>query len=461
MHTRYDNRRACVLGAGVSGLAAAKLLAARGGRVWLLDAAPRARLKRAEAALRGTGVELLADATMLPPEPFDLCVTSPGFAPAHPWLAACRARAIPVIAELDLGYACWRGGLLAVTGSKGKSSLVKLCAETLTAAGRPAAPCGNYGTPLSELALTRPDLAWAVVEASSFQLEWVVNFRPRIAVLLNIQADHLDRHASLEEYARIKLALFARQGAGDTAIVPAGSGHEARLPAGAAAVTFGAEEEADWRYTPGCLRGRQGGGACAIAMAGAWFDNPVFGLAAAAAGAGLTACGLDAREIADGLAAYVPLPHRMQEVALSGGVRFVDDSKATSLAATAAALRMTQGPVRLIAGGRLKERDLSAMKELLTDKVKKVYLIGESAHSLREAWATAAACEICGEIKLAVHAAAREAVAGETVLLAPGCASFDQFESYNERGACFTRLAREIVKATAGAVRCGGQEKSE
>jgi UDP-N-acetylmuramoylalanine--D-glutamate ligase len=175
-------------------------------------------------------------------------------------------------------------------------------------------------------------------------------------------------------------------------------------------------------------------------MAGSWFDNPVLGLAAAAGVGALTACGLDAASIEDGLRNFEPLPHRMQRIAERNGVVFVDDSKATSLAATAAALQMIPGPVRLIAGGRLKERDLNMIKELLTRCVRKVYLIGECAWQMEAAWSNVVSCENCETLDRAVTVATNEACAGETVLLSPGCASFDQFGSYRERGERFTRL---------------------
>jgi len=175
-----------------------------------------------------------------------------------------------------------------------------------------------------------------------------------------------------------------------------------------------------------------------------WFDNPVLGLAAAAGAGALAACGLADAAIAHGFAMFEPLPHRMQHVAERRGVCFIDDSKATSLSAVAAALAMSSGPVRLIAGGRLKEHDLGSMKELLTSRVRKVYLIGECAGRMRSAWSGAVSCKDCGTLDVAVAEAAREARAGETVLLSPGCASFDQFGSYRERGERFTRLVREM-----------------
>jgi UDP-N-acetylmuramoylalanine--D-glutamate ligase len=437
---RYDVSRAVVLGCGVSGVAAAQLLRRRGAAVAVLDEAPAANLAKAAEALAACGAELHAACRELPAGAFDLCVTSPGIALSHPWLAACRSRGVPVIAETELGFACWPGRVLAVTGSKGKTSLVKLCADTLNRAGVPAAPAGNYGTPLSRLALEQPQLAWAVVEVSSFQLEHFDCFRPNVAILLNMQADHLDRHASLAEYRDLKLRLFARQGAGDVALLPEGLDDAGAVPPAATRLRFGDGAACDWRYDAQAVHA----GGRAIRIAGSYFDNRILGLAAAAGAGALAACGLDDAAIARGFASFEPLPHRMQRVAERGGVVFIDDSKATSLSAVAAALQMRSEPVRLIAGGRLKEHDLDGLKELLTSRVRKVYLIGECAGRMLSAWSGALPCEVCGTLDAAVGAAAREARAGEAVLLSPGCASFDQFGSYRERGERFTRLVRGL-----------------
>ncbi|MEI8242754.1 MAG: UDP-N-acetylmuramoyl-L-alanine--D-glutamate ligase, partial [bacterium] len=446
-HPPYDNSRALVLGAGVSGVAAAQLLRQRGGSVVLLDEAPAERLTTAAAELSALDVELRAGRRELPDTPFDLCVTSPGFALSHPWLEACRARRIPVIAETELGFVYWPGRVLAITGSKGKSSLVKLCADTLTRAGVPAAPAGNYGTPLSRLATESRGQPWAVVEVSSFQVEHLKTFRPDVAILLNLQADHLDRHDGMAEYRALKLRLFENQSAGDVALLPEGLDDGGAIPPAATRLAFGTGANCNWRYFSHAVTGRAAAGRHVrkINISGSWFDNPVLGLAAAAGAGALAACGLEDAAIARGLAAFEPLPHRMQRVAECGGVCYVDDSKATSLSAVAAALGMVSGPVRLIAGGRLKEHDLDSLKELLTSRVRKVYLIGECAGRMVSVWSGAVSCKDCGTLDVAVAEAAREARAGETVLLSPGCASFDQFGSYRERGERFTRLVREIV----------------
>ncbi|MGI6496459.1 MAG: UDP-N-acetylmuramoyl-L-alanine--D-glutamate ligase [Kiritimatiellia bacterium] len=443
---------AMVLGAGASGVAACRVLRAHGWRVALADEAPAEKTAAAAERLAALGVEVRGGVPPdgLPEGDFALCVASPSISCDHPWVRQARARGMRVVGEQELAFAVWPGRILAVTGSKGKSSLVKLCAEALAGAGISAEPAGNYGTPLCELAMDRPDPAWAVDEVSSFQLELVEDFRPRVAVLLNLQPDHLDRHGTMDAYRGLKMRLFRCMGEGDTALLPEGFAvAPGEIPGGVRVWRFGTGAEAQWRYVEG--RGGEGGridgvatdGApVRVACGGSWFDNPVLGLAAAAGAGALCACGLSAEGIAAGLRAFVPLPHRTQPVAEHEGVRYVDDSKATSLAATEAALRMVAGPIRLIAGGRLKESVLDGLKELLTNRVKKVYLIGESSGTIREAWSPFVECAECGTMGAAVDRAMREAAAGETVLLSPGCASFDQFTSYKARGDAFAEEVR-------------------
>ena len=438
-----EKPRCLVLGAGKSGLAAIRILQSIGATVALVDSHP---LKN--GAPQGCAVFTPCD--QLPEGHFDLCVASPAIPIGHPWLAQCAARAIPVVSEMELGYAFWQGKILAVTGSKGKSSVVKLCADTLTAAGHRAIPCGNYGTPLCDVALDDADAEWAVAETSSFQLEHTVAFRPDVAILLNLQADHLDRHASMEEYARMKFRLFERQDADCAAFLPEQLNSFGQpIPENVPVFFFGTSPQADCHYEQGRLSGHVGKRDIRVDFAGTWFDNPVLGIAAASVAGALSFCGLTSGEIASGLVSFEPLPHRMQHVADRSGVLFVDDSKATSLTATAAALSMISRPIRLIAGGRLKEKNLSFLKVLLTKRAKKVYLIGECENALFASWHDAVACVECHTLENAVQAAAADSVAGDIVLLSPGCASFDQFVSYGERGEHFARLAKSAAMGQA------------
>ena len=208
---------------------------------------------------------------------------------------------------------------------------------------------------------------------------------------------------------------------------------------------FGTSPQADCHYEQGRLSGHVGKRDIRVDFAGTWFDNPVLGIAAASVAGALSFCGLTSGEIASGLVSFEPLPHRMQHVADRSGVLFVDDSKATSLTATAAALSMISRPIRLIAGGRLKEKNLSFLKVLLTKRAKKVYLIGECENALFASWHDAVACVECHTLEKAVQAAATDSVAGDVVLLSPGCASFDQFVSYGDRGEHFARLAKSAA----------------
>ncbi|MGN0852618.1 MAG: Mur ligase family protein [Kiritimatiellia bacterium] len=399
--------KAVVLGRGRSGRAMAALLGREGWQVTVLDGA--------DAWPEGVA--------------FDLCATSPGVARDHPWQRRARALGVPVVGELQLGAERWRalgGRMLAVTGSKGKSSVVKLVAEGLR-----GIPCGNYGKPLCEVvndaaagAFAGAPLPWAVVEVSSFQLETTALPADAFAAaaVLNLQADHLDRHGSLAVYHGLKLALLrmaVRAIRGDAADAALRAGRD--LPA------------RDLRL-----------------LSGSYFDNPVLRANGLCAIGLMRAAGLPDGDIGRAFRSFRPLPHRMQTVGVFGGIRYVDDSKATSLAALAAGVVMAGTRVRLIAGGLPKGDDPNSAIHPLRTRVEKVYLIGCCADQFFRAWRDAVPCEICGTLDRAVESARRDAVAGETVLLSPGAASFDQFESYGVRGDTFASLV------CAGTERVGG-----
>ena len=387
-------RRVLVLGRGKSGEAAARLAEAEGKSVDFAD---------------GVG----------------LVVASPG---------------VRVMSELEYGCrALKRLGvkMLAVTGSKGKSSVVKLVADALRLAGFGATPCGNYGLPVSELAsqLSTPrspfpvprSPAWAVVEVSSFMME-TTNLPPdtfEAAAILNLQEDHLDRHGSVEVYHALKRRLLSTTRPGCAFDMTCFDGHRIAESV--------CRDGADELYE------------------GSYFDNPVLSRNALAATLLLSAAGVDDNAIRRAFQEFEPLPHRMQAVAEIDGVRYVDDSKATSVAALVAGVRMVPKAgllrsarnVRLIAGGLAKGDDPKTASSLLTKRVKKVYLIGRCAEEFRSAWADAADCEVCETMERAVEAAMREAEKGDTVLLSPGTASFDQFKSFGERGDVFASLVKK------------------
>lgn len=445
---------AWVLGAGISGEAAALLLAHRGWAVTVLDGAPADKLADAATRLRPAGIVLVPETGILPPGAPGVAVVSPGLPSGAPLRVAAAQRGISLISELELGARHLRCPMVAVTGSKGKSSLVKVIADTLRLAGRKALPGGNYGTALSALADTESGLDWAVVECSSFQLEDVVDFRPRLAVFLNLSPDHLDRHGTMDAYRDIKLRLFERQDGDDVALLPstqADGGIKATFAAKYRRPfeTFGMEANAVWQYAPGAIL-RRTGTPVRIDLRGSPFDNEVLGPAAAAGVAVLWHAGVAPEAISEGFRTYVPLDHRMQPVATVNGVRYVNDSKATSLTALRAAVRMVSGPVRLIAGGRLKEEMTLTAKELLTAGVEKAYLIGECAGEMAAVWSPELAVEVCGTLGVAVEHAARDAGPGDTVLLSPGTASFDQFRNFQERGTVFANLAHRLEAVASG-----------
>ena len=400
-----ESREVLVLGNGRSGAAAAALLRREQWRVTVLD-----------------GEERFPDFADGRRPCF--CVASPGIPLTHPWQVRARALGIPVVSEMQLGvdrFLAAGGKALAVTGSKGKSSVVKLVADAINRAGGHAVACGNYGTPVCACvdfaAASRG--AWAVVEVSSFQMETtgtadvpdVGSPRFAAAAILNLQDDHLDRHGSREAYHALKRRL---------------------LDYADRAFDFSPAADAPPAVAPEDRL-----------LAGSYFDNAVLRVNGRAGVALLRTAGLDDERIAAGFAAFEPLPHRMQTVAEIDGVRYIDDSKATSLAALVAGVGMVGVSVRLIAGGLPKGDNPKIAISVLSESVKKVYLIGASADQFHAAWKDVVACEVCGTMSEAVRRAKREARSGDTVLLSPGTASFDQFKSYGERGEVFAACVKE------------------
>jgi UDP-N-acetylmuramoylalanine--D-glutamate ligase len=425
-----------VLGLGVGGMAAARLLRRHNAAVTAVDAADTPALHQTAAALRAEGCVVDLGVSALPDGSFDLCIVSPGLAADSPWLRTVIARGIPVISELAFGVRHLRTRLLAVTGSNGKSTLVKLCAEALNRAGLRACPAGNYGYSVCQVALDGVEYDWVVVEVSSFQLEFSEGIRPDVAVLLNVLPNHLDRHGDMATYRSLKFRIFNALGDGDVGIMPPELLQQfAPASATAKCLTFGDTAPADFVYHPGRVTGPDG--ADILNISGTLFDNPVLGITAAAAAAAMQACGVDGHFLEVAVREFEPLPHRMESVGCVGGIRFINDSKATNLAAMCAALRSLPGPIRLIAGGLGKGESFDPAAALLREKVVGVYLIGQAASALAEAWSNVVDCRICGTLDAACIAAWNDAAPGDTILLSPACASFDQFRNFEERGRQF------------------------
>ena len=437
---------ALVLGLGASGEAAARLLRARAVAVTVLDAGSGPALEAKARILRDAGCVVRTGPRELPDTTAGVAVVSPGIPATDAWVVALRARGIPVISELELGWRARRSRVLAVTGSNGKSTLAKLCHEAILCNGFTSVVGGNYGTPLSALVGMDPAPEWIVAEVSSFQLETVDRFAPDAGILLNLNPNHLDRHGSMEEYTAMKARVFARMDAGQAAVIPEDASEAIRraIPAGACVTTFGTTRSASIRYEPGRLVGATLD--TQVSLEGTIFDNEIMGSTAAACAAALVGAGLSARGVESAARGFARLPHRMQTKAVIKGVTFIDDSKATNLAALSAGLRMVAGPTRLIAGGLLKESDLEPVKKVLANGVRGVYIIGRYSGVMAAAWRDVVPCMICENLKEAVLRAWSEATAGETVLLSPGCASFDQFKSFEDRGEQFSEIVKEIEK---------------
>ena len=432
--TRYQT--ALILGYGRSGRAAERLLKREGAETTVL-----AREKEDPPE-----VELL-----LQKKSFEVCVVSPGFALNHPWVQAIREAGIPLISELELGWSRHPGKTVAVTGSNGKSTAVKWIYESLCSSGRRAAIGGNYGIPVCEVVLEHSDLDWLVLEVSSFQLETADQFAPDIAVLLNILPNHLDRHGDMDAYWMMKTRIFGPEGSAAVCVVP--EAWQSRFAAAVAGdrtwITFGDTDSADFHFENGAVLHH---GVESLNLSGTLFDTPVLGgCTGAAVAAALTAADVSMDAVASVAREFVPLPHRMQKLGELGGVVYINDSKATNLAALAAAVQGCRAPVHLIAGGLAKESDYTFVKEVLAERVLRIYLIGKASRSMYQAWKTVCSCVECVTLECAFKSAQEAARSGDIVLLSPGCASFDQFGSFEERGDRFSELFH-LAEQSCGAM---------
>jgi UDP-N-acetylmuramoylalanine--D-glutamate ligase len=430
-----------VVGLARSGVAAALALRGSGEQVLGVDAgAPAGARVLAEAGvelhLNQDGVALLDQVRAV--------VKSPGVPAQAPAIEAARARGLSVLGELELGWRLLENEFIAVTGTNGKTTTVELIGHIYREAGLPVAVAGNVGAAVSGL-VGRVDAGTTVVcEVSSFQLEDTLAFAPEAAVLLNITPDHLDRHGTFDAYRDAKLAIFARQGNDDIAVAPLGLESRIGIPP-----------------IPGCARrvcfGEGPGAALSLGAGELWWEERALLRVdelrlpgrhnvenAMAAAAVCLARGIDADAVRAGLRSFAGVKHRLEEVAVSDGVRWVNDSKATNVASTLVALdAFAAGTVHLILGGQGKGQDFSALRDPVQRCCRAVYLIGEDAPVI----ATALSKEgvpvyECGDLERAVGKAREIAGEGDVVLLSPACASFDQFADFEARGERFRDLAK-------------------
>jgi UDP-N-acetylmuramoylalanine--D-glutamate ligase len=447
-------RHVVVVGAGRSGRAAADLLAARGAAVTLADSMPA--LDDADAlAARGLALALG------PHDPArfaraDLVVLSPGVPADQPAIRAARAAGVPVIGEIELASRWLAGRLIAVTGTKGKSTTTTLAARMLEQAGFPALAGGNLGTALSaQVAASEPG-GYHVVEASSFQLEMTDTFHPWIAVLLNLTADHLDRHHSFEAYAHAKARIFANQTADDWSVVNADDPAALALAAGGRARRF--DFAVDARVDVGVgIDGDQ------IVRRDAGRSAPLLPLSAvrlpgrhqlgdvlAAAAVGCLA-GVPPPAMRRAVEQFRGLEHALERVAEAGGVVFVNDSKATNVESARRAVESFAAGVVVIMGGRFKGGRFEDLREAARGRVRAVVAIGEAQPLIEAALGDVVPVERAASMREAVARAHARARPAGVVLLAPACASFDQFRDYADRGRAFKAEVGRIVEAARAA----------
>lgn len=436
-----------VLGLGRSGMAAASLLQRDGAHVVVRDEATDDLLQERAIRLRQLGVRVELGNQYDRSAHFDLAVLSPGIAPERPIVREVLTQQTPLLSELELAYRFCLCPIVAITGTNGKTTTTELIATMLTGCGKRTAAAGNIGHAFSDAVEASAGLDALVLEVSSFQLEKIEQFRPNIAVLLNITPDHLDRYESMDDYAAAKALVLLNQQPEDTAVISIEALKHLRrmcLPFKARAITFSAYDRAAdvwldssdhdtiWSRLPECrgilmkmsetnLRGAH---------------NAENVLATLATG---LAMGLPVSQMREAISTYYPQPHRCEFVTEVGGVSFINDSKATNGDAVEKALRSLPGRSVLIAGGRDKGLDFASLKPVIGEKVKLAVLIGEAQNEMWHAWSKTTPCVRASSMEEAVQLAASHTLPGDTVLLSPACASFDMFENYGHRGDEFKR----------------------
>jgi UDP-N-acetylmuramoylalanine--D-glutamate ligase len=432
-----------VVGLARSGVAAALALRARGEEVIGCDAGARGSpaLDRAAQRLLAAGVEVHLDASgdALAARAGTL-IKSPGVPQNAPVVAAARARGVPVLGELELAWRLLQNEFIAVTGTNGKTTTTEWIGHVHREAALPVAVAGNVGTALTSLVSTVTAEATIVCEASSFQLEDTIAFAPEVAVLLNLEPDHLDRHATFGDYVAAKLKIFANQGNDDIAVAPIDldvedlGGCARRVPFGSQGAELSDRAGYLWWDDQALIDVTE------ISLPGA--HNRANAMAVAAA---CLARGVDRDAVAAGLRTFAGVAHRLELIATRGGVAYVNDSKATNVASTLVALRSYGCGIHLIAGGRGKSQDFAPLAPVVAERCRAVYLIGEAAGELERALAPAdVPVHLAGELGAAVTAAAAAASPGDTVLLSPACASYDQYPDFEARGDHFRQLVEEL-----------------
>jgi UDP-N-acetylmuramoylalanine--D-glutamate ligase len=457
---RFDRSdRVLVIGLGRSGRASVEVLGPRVAALYATDESPRDRLTAALADLEAAGVPFVEPADLAEIFPkVTVAVLSPGIPLNGELVRRVQAAGIPVFSEVEVAYRICKAPIVALTGTKGKSTTTALIGAIFRSAGKTTYVGGNIGNALiHETAIAQPD-DWVIAEVSSFQLESIRSFKPRISCIINITPDHLDRYHSMDEYAEAKFRIFANQGPGDTFI----GNHDDPIVASAVGednnrirarafwfarephrgVTLYLRNERTIVYAPptGDPRPVEIMDVADIPLRGAHNVENVM----AAILVGLAA-GLDREAIVAAVRAFEPMHHRLETVFDADGITWIDDSKATNPGAVIAALRSFDRPIVLIAGGKAKGTDFAEMGKVVSSRTKAAILIGESAAEIAK-HVKRSVVALASSMDDAVAIARTHAVAGDIVLLSPGCASFDMFTSAEARGDAFAAAAGGVER---------------
>ncbi len=445
----FAGKKIVVIGMGKTGVAAAAFLGSQGATVVAVDEKPQRQWGQTFEQLAGQPWLKVGGYDVTTLTGVDMVVPSPGIPPYNDILAAAQKNNIPIVSEIELAYRFIRVPIIAVTGTNGKTTTTTLLGKILAHAGKKVFVGGNIGNPLIEYAGSPQTDDFIVAEISSFQLQWAKTFRPHAAILLNITCDHVNYHGSFEEYRRVKASIFENQYPGDLAILNAEDETQEGLASSiqAQVVRFSSRRS----IRPGiCLQNdfivysKPDGSEeryplSMIALPGLHNVENVMAAVAAA-----RFCDCSQESIIDAVSDFRGLPHRIEFSGEKRSVKFYDDSKGTNVDAVVRALQTFSTPVILLLGGRDKDGNFEALKPLLGEKTKQVILFGEARERIEPQIGKRVPIGKEATLKAAIERAYREAESGDIVLLSPGCASFDEFANYKERGNYFKEVVRTL-----------------
>lgn len=443
-------KRVLIVGAGVSGFAAAGLMREKGAFVRVTDSSFSQQIRYYAEELETRGIETETGGhTAEFCSKADMVISSPGVSPEALPLVMAGEKGIPVLGEMEAGYLFCKAPLIAVTGTNGKSTTTRLIGEILSSSGLHAVVCGNIGNPLSGELKNVTGNSVVVAETSSFQLETIKTFRPHVSVLLNVSEDHLVRHGGFEAYKATKFRIFENQNADDWAVIGSSLENDPRTASIKSRKIFFGSGRAFTRIIGNDLEFRTSRGdinvisSSDLAIKGRHnMENVACSLEVAAI------MGVDLSEAVKAVKGFRGLEHRFETVDSSSGVDFIDDSKATNIDATRRALQSMDKKVVLISGGRDKGGDYSAAMDEVRQKVKAIVVLGESASRIVEVFAGHIPAFKAGDMYEAVRKAADIADKGEAVLLSPMCSSFDMFSDFSQRGVVFRDAVKDLVKGS-------------